>query len=74
MSSESQEASSVDDAASLSVEEDPLSANYGDVPLLELQSKTVANIGDWTKVEAITNSLANQLILIRGRVQAIRAV
>ncbi|KAI4316245.1 hypothetical protein L6164_024243 [Bauhinia variegata] len=69
-----QEASLVAGATSLSVEEDPLSSNYGDVPLLELQSKTVANIGDWTKIEALTNSLENQSVLIRGRAQAIRAV
>lgn len=59
---------------SVESEEDPLAANYGDVPLLELQSKTVVDIRNWTKVEALNNSLENKWVLIRGRAQTIRAV
>ncbi|XP_028779365.1 aspartate--tRNA ligase 2, cytoplasmic [Neltuma alba] len=71
-----QEAALAAATSSLSVdsEEDPLAANYGDVPLLELQSKTAVNISDWTKVEALNNSLENKWVLIRGRAQTIRAV
>ena len=36
-------------ARSLSVDEqDPLAANYGDVPLIELQSKTAEDVSHWT--------------------------
>ncbi|XP_028790509.1 aspartate--tRNA ligase 2, cytoplasmic-like [Neltuma alba] len=71
-----QEAALAAATSSLSIdsEEDPLAANYGDVPLLELQSKTAVNISDWTKVEDLNNSLENKWVLIRGRAQAIRAV
>ena len=58
---------------SLGSEEDPLAVNYGDVPLLEIQSKTVANVRDWTKVGELDNSLENQRVLIRGRAQKIHA-
>ena len=58
---------------SLESEEDPLAVNYGDVPLLEIQSKTVANVRDWTKVGELDNSLENQRVLIRGRAQKIHA-
>ncbi|XP_054799386.1 aspartate--tRNA ligase 2, cytoplasmic [Prosopis cineraria] len=71
-----QEAALAAATSSLSVdsEEDPLAVNYGDVPLLELQSKTVANISDWTKVEVLNNLLEGKWVLIRGRAQTIRAV
>ncbi|TKY58039.1 Aspartate--tRNA ligase 2 [Spatholobus suberectus] len=61
--------------ANLSVDEaDPLGGNYGDVPLVELQSKTAADVGEWTRVEALDGALENQAVLIRGRAQAIRPV
>lgn len=44
-----QEGSTLASAAqSIFVEDDPLATNYGDVPLLELQSKVEVN--DWTEV------------------------
>ncbi|XP_061364755.1 aspartate--tRNA ligase 2, cytoplasmic [Gastrolobium bilobum] len=63
-------------AAKLSVDEtDPLAANYGDVPIMELQSKkTAAEVGNWTPVEALDGSLENEVVLIRGRAQTIRPV
>lgn len=60
--------------STLSVEDDPLAVNYGIVPLIELQSKTPANVNDWTRVEALNDSLENKQVLIRGRAQAIRPV
>jgi len=60
--------------STLSVEDDPLAVNYGIVPLIELQSKTPVNVNDWTRVEALNNSLENKPVLIRGRAQAIRPV
>ncbi|CAJ2675082.1 unnamed protein product [Trifolium pratense] len=61
-------------ASNLSVEDDPLAANYGHIPLIELQSKTPVNVNDWTRVEALNDSLENKPVLIRGRAQAIRPV
>ncbi|KAB2619164.1 aspartate--tRNA ligase [Pyrus ussuriensis x Pyrus communis] len=62
-------------ARSLSVDEqDPLAANYGDVPLIELQSKTAEDVSHWTEVGSLTNALENRSVLIRGRAQTIRAV
>ncbi|KAB1204998.1 Aspartate--tRNA ligase, cytoplasmic [Morella rubra] len=70
-----QEAALASSGQSLSVEEDdPLSANYGDVPLRELQSKVAADLRDWTEVGALTEALKDQHVLVRGRAQAIRAV
>ncbi|KAF7830211.1 aspartate--tRNA ligase 2, cytoplasmic [Senna tora] len=71
-----QEAALASATSALSVDsgEDPLAANYGDVPLLELQSKTAADINVWTKVEALNNALEKKSVLIRGRAQTIRAV
>ncbi|KAL0327654.1 UNVERIFIED_CONTAM: Aspartate--tRNA ligase 2, cytoplasmic [Sesamum angustifolium] len=53
--------------------EDPLAANYGDVPLNDLQSKEISG-KKWTEVKDLTNELKDQVVLIRGRAQAIRAV
>uniref|UniRef100_A0A2N9ES32 aspartate--tRNA ligase n=1 Tax=Fagus sylvatica TaxID=28930 RepID=A0A2N9ES32_FAGSY len=70
-----QEAALASAAQSLSVDEDdPLSANYGDVPLPELQSKVAADIRDWTEVGALSSSLKDKYVLVRGRAQVIRAV
>ncbi|KAJ0735348.1 putative aspartate--tRNA ligase [Helianthus annuus] len=52
---------------------DPLAANYGDVPIEEIQSKAVSG-RVWTTVSSLTEELKNQTVLIRGRAQAIRAV
>lgn len=54
-------------------EEDPLSSNYGDVQLIDLQSKPVTG-RKWTEVSALGEDLKDQVVLIRGHVQNIRAV
>ena len=60
---------------SLSIEEDPLAANYGNIPLLDLQSKVEADLKAWTKVGDLTHELkGKELLLIRGRAQTMRAV
>ncbi|WJX16200.1 Aspartate--tRNA ligase 2, cytoplasmic [Trifolium repens] len=61
-------------ASNLSVEDDPLAVNYGQIPLIELQSKTPVNVNDWTRVEALNDSLENKPVQIRGRAQTIRPV
>lgn len=61
-------------ALNLSVEDDPLAANYGDVPLPDLQSKAPADIGNWTAVGALSEALKDQRVLVRGRAQTIRSV
>uniref|UniRef100_A0A5B7BH38 aspartate--tRNA ligase n=1 Tax=Davidia involucrata TaxID=16924 RepID=A0A5B7BH38_DAVIN len=52
---------------------DPLAANYGDVPLQDLQSKAVTG-RRWTEIGYLTAELKDQSVLIRGRAQTIRAV
>ena len=52
---------------------DPLASNYGDVPLLDLQSKEVTGL-KWTDIVALTEDLKDKKVLIRGRAQTIRAV
>ncbi|XP_076917177.1 aspartate--tRNA ligase 2, cytoplasmic-like [Bidens hawaiensis] len=52
---------------------DPLAANYGDVPIADLQSKEVSG-RVWTAVSALTDELKDRTVLIRGRAQTIRAV
>ncbi|OMO61926.1 Aspartyl/Asparaginyl-tRNA synthetase, class IIb [Corchorus capsularis] len=79
-----QEAASLaSSTSSLSVEEDPYSSNYGDVPLLELKSCSQADAGDWsrsvasmnwTEVGALTPEMKETEVLIRGRAQTIRPV
>ncbi|GMN39774.1 hypothetical protein TIFTF001_008998 [Ficus carica] len=61
-------------ALNLSVEDDTLAANYGDVPLPELQSKDPADIGNWMEVGALSEALKDQRVLVRGRAQTIRSV
>nr|GMD04675.1 aspartate--tRNA ligase 2, cytoplasmic-like [Ipomoea batatas] len=58
---------SIDDAP------DPLAANYGDIPLDDLQSKAVSG-RKWTDIGALTAELKDKEVLIRGRAQTIRAV
>ncbi|KAG6608188.1 Aspartate--tRNA ligase 2, cytoplasmic, partial [Cucurbita argyrosperma subsp. sororia] len=69
-----QEAAAEVAISSLDVEDDPLSANYGDVPLSNLQSKEAKNIENWTQVGSLTGELKDKYVLLRGRVQTIRAV
>ncbi|KAE9460288.1 hypothetical protein C3L33_07803, partial [Rhododendron williamsianum] len=52
---------------------DPLAAHYGDVPLEELQSKAVTG-RQWTEVGSLTEELRDRTVLVRGRVQTVRAV
>ncbi|KAK4490885.1 hypothetical protein RD792_001600 [Penstemon davidsonii] len=54
-------------------EDDPLAANYGEIPLNDLQSKEISG-KKWTKVEQLNSELKDQVVLVRGRAQAIRAV
>ncbi|XP_051119263.1 aspartate--tRNA ligase 2, cytoplasmic [Andrographis paniculata] len=70
-----QEAAAASAAAAVSAVtlDDPLAANYGDVPLTDLQSKEVSG-RKWTEVRNLTNELKDAEVLIRGRAQSIRAV
>ncbi|KAL8260035.1 hypothetical protein R6Q59_027988 [Mikania micrantha] len=52
---------------------DPLAANYGDIPIKDLQSKEISG-RVWTTISSLTDELKNQTVLIRGRAQTIRAV
>lgn len=56
------------------MEQEEVAAHYGDVPLLELQSKEVADPGEWTPVGDLTEELKDNEVLIRGRPQTIRVV
>uniref|UniRef100_A0A7N0VD83 aspartate--tRNA ligase n=1 Tax=Kalanchoe fedtschenkoi TaxID=63787 RepID=A0A7N0VD83_KALFE len=58
---------------SLSVENDPLAANYGDVAFSDLRSKEVTG-RRWTEVGSLDDLLKDQTVLVRGRAQTIRAV
>ncbi|KAH7420532.1 hypothetical protein KP509_13G011400 [Ceratopteris richardii] len=51
--------------------EDALAANYGDVPLLELQSKAITG-RKWKKVSELDASLNGQSVLLRGRCHTTR--
>ncbi|KAK6116948.1 hypothetical protein DH2020_049323 [Rehmannia glutinosa] len=71
-----QEAAAASAAAavsSVSIEADPLAANYGDIPLNDLQSKEISG-KKWTEVKDLTHELKDKVVLIRGRAQTIRAV
>ncbi|KAL9361804.1 hypothetical protein Peur_044589 [Populus x canadensis] len=61
-------------ASSLSIEDDPLAANYGNIPLQDLQSKVEADLKAWTQVGDLTHELKEKEVLIRGRAQTTRAV
>ncbi|CAL5425613.1 unnamed protein product [Camellia sinensis] len=52
---------------------DPLAANYGDVPLEDLQSKAVSG-RKWIEIANLNEELKDQNVLIRGRAHAIRSV
>ncbi|KAK6129846.1 hypothetical protein DH2020_036432 [Rehmannia glutinosa] len=66
-------ASAASAVSSVSIEADPLAANYGDIPLNDLQSKEISG-KKWTEVKDLTHELKDKVVLIRGRAQTIRAV
>ncbi|KAL8462134.1 hypothetical protein ACS0TY_033282 [Phlomoides rotata] len=72
-----QEATATSDAAAISVVkvegDDPLAANYGDIPLKDLQSNEISG-KKWTEVKNLTRELKDITVLIRGHAQAIHAV
>ncbi|WVZ56673.1 hypothetical protein U9M48_007167 [Paspalum notatum var. saurae] len=53
--------------------DDPFASNYGDVPVEEIQSKTISG-RSWTKIGDLDDSAAGRSVLIRGATQAIRPV
>ncbi|KAF0935576.1 hypothetical protein E2562_034759 [Oryza meyeriana var. granulata] len=55
------------------VEEDPHAANYGDVPVEEIQSKAISG-RTWTDVGDLGEASAGRRVLVRGAAQAIRPV
>ncbi|CAL0317474.1 unnamed protein product [Lupinus luteus] len=61
-------------STAVSDDTDPLGANYGDIPLVELQSKTPVDVNTWTRVESLETSMEGKNVMIRGRVQTIRPV
>ena len=67
-----QEAAVASGVQSISME-DPLADNYGDVPLLELQSKVAPGTRVWTEIGKLAEPLKDQYVLVRGRAQRIRA-
>ncbi|MCL7035793.1 hypothetical protein MKW94_018659 [Papaver nudicaule] len=59
--------------AAASLVADPLSNNYGEVPLQDLQSKAVSG-RIWTEIGLVNENLKDKTVLIRGRIQTTRAV
>ncbi|CAA0819438.1 Class II aminoacyl-tRNA and biotin synthetases superfamily protein [Striga hermonthica] len=59
--------------SSVTIEADPLAANYGDIPLNDMQSKEISG-KKWTEVKDLVAGLKDQEVLIRGIAQAIRAM
>ena len=53
-------------------ENDPLAANYGDVPQVELQSLKVTG-RQWVPVKELGEAYVGQAVLLRGRVHNVRA-
>ena len=53
--------------------EDPLTDNYGDVPILDLQSKVAPGTRVWTEIGKLAEPLKDRYVLVRGRAQRIRA-
>ncbi|GAB2226283.1 hypothetical protein Droror1_Dr00022084 [Drosera rotundifolia] len=53
--------------------DDPLSSNYRDIPLKDLQSKEISG-RKWTEVRELDEGLKDRVVLVRGRAQTIRAV
>lgn len=54
-------------------EDDPLSGNYGDLPLPEIQSKEEVRF-PYTGVDALGHELKDDVVLVRGTAQTVRAV
>jgi aspartyl-tRNA synthetase len=59
--------------ANVSIGPDPLAANYGEIPIKDLQSRVVTG-RKWTNIGSLSEELKDQTVLIRGRAQTIRAV
>lgn len=53
--------------------EDPFAANYGDVPVEEIQSKAISG-RSWTKIGDLDDAAADRSVLIRGSTQTFRPV
>ncbi|XP_075487162.1 aspartate--tRNA ligase 2, cytoplasmic-like [Primulina tabacum] len=69
-----QEASAASAISAVTIEaDDPLAANYGEIALKDLQSKEISG-KKWTELKNLTDLLKDQVVLIRGRAQTIRAV
>ncbi|XP_068641796.1 aspartate--tRNA ligase 2, cytoplasmic [Aristolochia californica] len=69
-----QEAAAAAAAAAISsLEVDPLSSNYGDVLLKDLQSKAISG-RKWTEIHHLDADMKDKEVLVRGQAQAIRAV
>lgn len=67
-------ASAAAGVSSVSIDEpDTLASNYGEIPLIELQSKSIAS-QEWTEIGALGEKLKDESVLVRGRVHSIRAV
>ncbi|CAA0833253.1 Class II aminoacyl-tRNA and biotin synthetases superfamily protein [Striga hermonthica] len=71
-----QEAAAASAAAAVSsvtIEADPLAANYGDIPLNDLLSKGISG-KKWTEVKDLAAGMKDEEVLIRGAAQAVRAI
>lgn len=67
-------ASATAGVSSVSIDEpDPLAAKYGDIPLSELQSKSIAT-NQWTEIGSLDENSKDSSVVVRGRVHSIRAV
>ncbi|MCI50832.1 aspartate-tRNA ligase cytoplasmic-like, partial [Trifolium medium] len=56
----------------LTLNEVPFATNYSDIPLVELQSKTIVDVNEWTLVKNLDDSFANQPVKIRERLHTKR--
>ncbi|KAI4377862.1 hypothetical protein MLD38_015429 [Melastoma candidum] len=66
-------AASASAASAAEGEDDPLSGNYGDLPLSEIQSKEEVQF-PYTSVDALGHELKDCVVLVRGTAQTVRAV
>lgn len=66
-------ASAATGVAAMDMDNDPLAGNYGEVPLIELQSLAVSG-RKWSEIGSLNEELKDQSVLIRGRVQTKRPV
>ncbi|WOL19797.1 hypothetical protein Cni_G28599 [Canna indica] len=60
-------------AAAAGPEDDPFSGNYGDIPVVEIQSKAISG-REWTEIGALVDELSGRSVLVRGVAQTIRPV